>query len=182
IYTLNEQTHRIQQLSLTTKDIEYRSCTCSDQTILITYYGHGKHIEEYIIEEKGDWKLLNQWPMKVNEFARHIRFSHNNKNIVGLMISDTQNNWHFELRSRTMELLQSIPLDNSPYYRFVLPCFTSEWLITHNQANILSIIDQHAKTKQTLEFHEKIRNTAFVDQYNCLLIYTCNNQLQIYDL
>ncbi|CAF0725554.1 unnamed protein product [Didymodactylos carnosus] len=116
IYTYDERTNQIQQTSLESNDVDFWSCTCYDQTLLISYGAWGVHVNEF--KMGNTWQTVKQWKIKPDELISVIRFSSNN-NYVGLAVEAHSRNWHFELRNRqTTDVIWTIQLDNHDRRRF----------------------------------------------------------------
>jgi hypothetical protein len=137
--------------------MEFLRCTCSDENILITYDEPNTSIDEYNMNQ---WTLVHRYEniVKLNEIIISLAISEINSNLIGLIILDDKEYWHFELRDRSMLLISSITLDKSEFNRRIisLPNENMNWLIVHTGSKILTIINETAQSKRTTECSENI--------------------------
>jgi hypothetical protein len=162
--------------------MEFLRCTCSDETIFITYDERNTPIDEY---NMNSWTIVHQYEniIKQNEIIISLAISESNPNLIGFTILNN-GYWHFELRDRSMLLISSLPLDKSEFNRRLisLPNENSSWLIIHTGSKFLTIIDQTGQIKRMSECAENIDLAMFIPEKNCLVTLTQKSKLKFFDL
>ncbi|CAF1285393.1 unnamed protein product [Adineta steineri] len=164
-------------------NMEFLRCFCSNETLFITYDERNTSIDEY---------NMNQWTMsrtyeniiKQNEIIISITISVINPNLIGLIILDDKQQWHFELRDRSMTFILSIQLDKSEFNRRLisLPNSSMNWLIIHTGSKFFTIIDENAQTKEIIECAENIDLATYIPDKHCLVTLTQKSKLKFFDL
>ncbi|CAF0881998.1 unnamed protein product [Didymodactylos carnosus] len=178
VFTFDAEENKIEeikQISVNRGKIPLYSCTCSKETILLSYFGWGSIVDQYKLSN-GNWERVKQWKTpftcNTNEWIGQIRFASSNDGHIGLTIADNNNNWRFELREyRTMEILHQVRLDESSLTRCLVCLPHDEWLIVHKGTKTLEIIDKVGSTKKTVTYNSNITSAGLFDQ-NCLVIST----------
>jgi hypothetical protein len=162
--------------------MEFLRCTCSDETILITYDEPNTSIDEYNMNQ---WTIVHRYEniIKHNEIIISLAISETNSNLIGLIILNN-GYWHFELRDRSMLLISSIQLDKSEFNRRLisLPNENSNWLIVHTGSKFLTVINETGQIKRTTECAENIDLVTFIPEKNCLVTLTQKSKLKFFDL
>jgi len=163
--------------------MEFLRCSCSDETIFITYDERNSSIDEYNMTE---WTIVHQYEniVKQNEIIISIACSETNSNLIGITILDEKKYWHFELRDRSMLLISSIHLDKNEFNRRLisLPNSNMNWLIVHTGSKFFTIISENAQTKQLIECAENIDLATYIADKNCLVVLTQKSKLKFFDL
>ncbi|CAF3597183.1 unnamed protein product [Adineta steineri] len=164
-------------------NMEFLRCFCSNETLFITYDERNTSIDEY---------NMNQWTMsrtyeniiKQNEIIISITISVINPNLIGLIILDDKQQWHFELRDRSMTFILSIQLDKSEFNRRLisLPNSSMNWLIIHTGSKFFTIIDENAQAKEIIECAENIDLATYIPDKHCLVTLTQKSKLKFFDL
>ncbi|CAF1032314.1 unnamed protein product [Adineta steineri] len=164
-------------------NMEFLRCFCSNETLFITYDERNTSVDEY---------NMNQWTMsrtyeniiKQNEIIISITISVINPNLIGLIILDDKQQWHFELRDRSMTFILSIQLDKSEFNRRLisLPNSSMNWLIIHTGSKFFTIIDENAQAKEIIECTENIDLATYIPDKHCLVTLTQKSKLKFFDL
>jgi hypothetical protein len=162
--------------------MEFLRCSCSNETILITYDERNSSIDEYHMEQ---WTLVHHYEnlVKKNALIISLSFSSTNSNLIGMTIDD-RGYWHFELRDRALLLVSTIQLDKSEFNRRLisLPNSTTHWLIGHMGSKLVTVIDQNGQNKRTIELAENSDLLTYSTERNCLVVLSQKSKLRFFDL
>lgn len=163
--------------------MEFLRCACSNETILITYDERNSSIDEYQLDQ---WSLVQHHENIVhkNEIIISIAFSETNSNLIGMTILDDHQYWYFELRTRSLSLISSLPLDKSEFNRRLisLPNSSMNWFIIHMGTKLLSLIDQNGQHKRTIECAENVDLASYSRMKNFLVLLTQKSKLKFFDV
>ena len=189
LYTYNDEISTSDSIQLIEKvrpkrdEMEFLRCTCSDETIYISYDERNSSIDEYNLIQ---WTIVHQYDniVKQNEIIISMVISETNSNLIGLTILDDRQYWHFELRDRSMLLISSIQLDKSEFTRQLMSLSNSSmnWLIVHTGSKTLTVFDENVETKKLIECAENIDSATYITTKNCFIVLTQKNKLKFFDL
>ncbi|CAF1189546.1 unnamed protein product [Adineta steineri] len=181
--TISNSIKLIKEVKPRRNNMEFLRCFCSNETLFITYDERNTSIDEY---------NMNQWTMsrtyeniiKQNEIIISITISVINPNLIGLIILDDKQQWHFQLRDRSMTFILSIQLDKSEFNRRLisLPNSSMNWLIIHTGSKFFTIIDENAQAKEIIECAENIDLATYIPDKHCLVTLTQKSKLKFFDL
>ncbi|CAF3885552.1 unnamed protein product [Adineta steineri] len=181
--TTSNSIKRLKEVKPRRNNMEFLRCFCSNETLFITYDERNTSIDEY---------NMNQWTMsrtyeniiKQNEIIISITISVINPNLIGLIILDDKQQWHFELRDRSMTFILAIQLDKSEFNRRLvsLPNSSMNWLIIHTGSKFFTIIDENAQAKEVIECAENIDLATYIPDKHCLVTLTQKSKLKFFDL
>ncbi|CAF0851725.1 unnamed protein product [Adineta ricciae] len=164
-------------------EMEFLRCTCSNDTLLIAYDERNTSIDEY---KMTPWRRVHEYAniVKPNEIIMSLTFSMTNSNLIGMTLLDDRQQWHFELRDRSMSLISAIQLDKSEFNRRIisLPNLTFNWLIIHTGSKYLTVLNENAQSKRTIECAENVDLTTYVPKRNSLVLLTQKSKLKFFDL
>jgi hypothetical protein len=171
------------------------SCTCYEDTLLITSggtgcVGTGSVIEVY--DMKDNFRLVKSF-QPPESCKQHLCITKVRLNFSGLRLHvtlyDPKTKDHFfELRDPTnMHVLAKIDLPETGYYSyFVLSLPTDDFLYNEHFGKELFLIDSNGKLQQKIQTQvpEKILTLAFIADSRCLVILTGPNpfHLHFFDL
>ncbi|UJR32658.1 hypothetical protein I4U23_020118 [Adineta vaga] len=163
--------------------MEFLRCSCSNETIFVTYDERNSSIDEYNMNQ---WTVVHRYEniVKPNEIIISLAISLLNPNLIGMTILDDRQNWHFELRDRSFLLITSIQLDRSEFNRRILslPNSTLTWLIIHTGSKYLTVINENGQSKRTIECTENVDLATYIAKRNSLVLLTQKNKLKFFDL
>ena len=163
--------------------MEFLRCTCSNETMFVTYDERNSSVDEYNMQQ---WTLVRHHEdlVRKNEIIISLAFSETNSNLVGMTILDDRQHWHFELRDRALLLISSVPLDKSEFNRRLisLPSSTNNWLIVHTGTKSFTTIDQNGQNKRSVDCAENIDLATYSTERNCLILLTQKSKLKFFDL
>ena len=185
LYTYDEQNscQLVQAVRPKRDAMEFLRCTCSDETLLITYDERNSSIDEYNLNQ---WNLVQRYEniVKSNEIIISLAISEINTNLIGMTILDEKGYWHFQLRDRSMLLISSIGLERSEFNRRLisLPNETNNWLIVHTGSKLLTSINQTGQSKRVIECAENVDLVTFIPAKNCLVLLTQKSKLKFFYL
>lgn len=163
--------------------MEFLRCTCLNETFFITYDERNSSVDEYNLIQ---WTTVHRYEnvVKQNEIIIGIAVSAMNSNLIGMTILDDRQNWHFELRDRSMLLVSSVKLDRSEFNRrlLTLPNSLTNWVVVHTGSSFFTVIDENAQRKETIECAENIDLATYFPTNNCLVVLTQKSKLKFFDL
>ncbi|CAF1634801.1 unnamed protein product, partial [Didymodactylos carnosus] len=162
-------------------DQDFRRCSCSRETLLLTTYGPGSWVEEWTILT---WTIIRQWkPCDVNEYICDIRFAHDGRQI-GMTVEIRGQSHQFQLRDRSMiNTLNRITFSNSFYPYFLLSLSNGQWMTHEYDNRQLYIIDKGGKLEQTVTCcDDKYVRSIALSGCTCLAVLTRDKELCLYDL
>jgi hypothetical protein len=172
--------------------LQYRqvmwSCTCYEETLLVSQGDKGSIVEEYNLSS---WKLTKRFETPItcqqNEQIEKIRFN-SDGNRLGLILreGDDPNFKHwFELRTRNdMHILEKINLGIDQWCWLIsLP--NEQFLASLWRSKIFFMIDSSGKCHETIDYcdNSKFLNSMVLIGDKYLVIQTWNpDELRFYDL
>ena len=163
--------------------MEFLRCTCSDETLFITYDERSTSIDEYNLAQ---WTMIHRYDnvVKSNEIIISLAISETNANLIGMTVLDDRRHWHFQLRDRSMLLISSIALDRSEFNRRLisLPNQTNHWLVVHTGSKLFTLINETGQSKRTIECAENVDLVTFIPVKNCLVLLTQKSKLKFFFL
>ncbi|CAF1539793.1 unnamed protein product [Didymodactylos carnosus] len=184
LHSLNAETNEVTQIKQVSDKnaANFCRCTCSNQTLLVSFHGKGSVVEEWDMNE--EWKTTKRWQPPVscqqNEGIVDIRFSCDGSHLGLTVYLYSQYN-QFHVRDRSMNILNNITFPPSRIGYLLLSLPDGQWL-THEWDNKqIHMIDRDGKLEQTLTYDKSIQRTALIGR-RCLVIRTYAHELCFHDL
>ncbi|CAF0755297.1 unnamed protein product [Didymodactylos carnosus] len=184
LHSLNVQTSEVTQIKQVSDKnrADFYRCTCSNQTLLLSFDQTGSVVEEW--DMSGKWKMMRSWQPPVscqqNEWICEIRFSFDSSQLgVTVWVVGRYNQFH--VRDRSMNILNNITFPRSTYGYLLLSLPNGQWLTNEHKNKELHIIDRDGKLEQTLIYNKSVLETTLLGQ-RCLVIRTDDKQLSFHDL
>ncbi|CAF1518763.1 unnamed protein product [Didymodactylos carnosus] len=184
LHSLNVQRSEVTQIKRVSNKTkaDFSRCTCSYQTLLVSFNHKGSVIEEW--DMSGEWKIMRRWQPPVscqaNEEIWNIRFSCDGSHLVVTIWVDGQYN-QFQVRDQSMNILNNITFSCSTFGYFLLSLPNGQYLTHERQNKKLHSIDRDGKLQETVTYDKCVRSTALLGQ-RCLVIRTTDNKLCFHDL
>ncbi|CAF1231051.1 unnamed protein product [Didymodactylos carnosus] len=180
--TLDVETTTVNSIKqVSDKDVkEFWSCTCSGETLYVTKKESGSRIVEY---NMSTWKMIKCWapPLSCRQGEGIVRMRFNEDGSrVGVTLGVTDKYHSFELRDRSMTVLQLLrfPYSDSGYGLISFP--SGQWLTIVLNSQQLHVIDNKGVIKRIIAT-KKVSGSALLSR-RCIVLQTVDNDLCYYDL